>query len=211
MKTIKTIVIVFLLTLMLCGGSLYVPDYTKMIDNQAVDGLTGVANSLAYSVEVIRTHNHSNERWLGISADQSGNDWALDTLTPFVAISGSNTYGGDADDEALILGTDDTPIEPNNVKFDLHRILIVAVEHGTPYKLRIVFGSGTMDQAVTAKTYTEVVVQFDVTNPQLSAGVPVEVQMPRCVSGTNKIWIQAWNATNDSEIDFLVGVHEYEG
>ena len=35
-------------------------------------------------------------QWLGISANQAGNDWALDTLNPYVAISGAGDYGADA-------------------------------------------------------------------------------------------------------------------
>ncbi len=102
------------LVLLLIGGSRYNPNSTK-IDRQAVDGLLGTADSLAYKVDTLNRHNHSRERWFGISGNQSGNDWATDTLTPFVAISGADTYGTDhaggagAVDEAYVIGTDDMP------------------------------------------------------------------------------------------------------
>lgn len=181
------------------------------LDSFATDGLAGTSNSLAYRIHEIEKHFHSPERWVGIQAPQTGTDWADDTLTPFVAISGSNTYGADADDEALVLGTDDTPIISGMVKYDLHRLLIVDVDHDTPYKIRIVYGSGTMADAVSAGQYSEVIVKFDAANPTTSAGSPIEVMMPRRTCGTDKLWIQAWNATDNSQIDFLVGLHEYEG
>ncbi len=213
----KIFVVVLLLgTLFLADSDRY--DYhSQKIDNLVTLGLKGVSDSLAYRVHKIETHFHSNERWLGKKADQSGSTWAEDTLTPFIAISGNNEYGTDhtgaenAIDEASVLNTGDTPIAIGQVMFDLHRLLIIDVAHDTPYKLRIVYGTGTRANAVLAGQYTEVVVQFDAVNPQLSAGVPVEIRMPRLISGANKIWIEAWNVTDDSEVEFLVGLHEYEG
>jgi len=130
-------------------------------------------------------------------------------LTPFTAISGNNTYGVDADDEALVLGTSDTPLIAGMTRFDLHRIFIVDVSSDTPWKLRIIHGSGTMADAIAAGDYTEAVVMSDITNPQQSSGVPVELIMPRGVCGSDKVWIQAWNGTNNATIDFLIGLHEY--
>ena len=47
---------------------------TAKIDSLATNGLNGVNNSLAYRVHEIENHFHSVERWVGISADQSGDD-----------------------------------------------------------------------------------------------------------------------------------------
>jgi hypothetical protein len=185
--------------------------YSARIDHAATRGLTGVSNSLAYRVEEIEKHLHSRERWLGIHGAPSGTDWADDTLNPFVAITGAGVYGADANDEALVLGTDDTPSISGMVKFDIHRLLIIAVDNDTVWKLRIVYGTGTMADAVTAGQYSEVMVMFDSANPQLSAGMPLEVIMPRGTCGSTKIWIQARNATNNDTISFFVGIHEYAG
>lgn len=65
-----------------------------------------------------------------------------------------------------------------------------------------------MADAITANQVSTIMVKFDSTNPQLSAGVPVDVRMPGFAVG-NKVWIQVWNATNNATIDFYVGVHEY--
>lgn len=181
------------------------------IDKLTTNGLLGVSDSAAYRIHEIETHIHSPERWLGISGDQSGDNWAIDTLTPFVAISGSNAYGTDTDDEAKVLGIDDTPVIAGNVKYDLHRLLILDVDHDTVYKLRIVYGTGTMVAAITAGQYSEITILFDASNPTVSAGVPIELQMSRLISGTDKVWIQVWNATDNSQVDFLVGLHEYPG
>jgi len=183
----------------------------EKIDRLAAQGLAGVADSLAFRIEEIEKHFHNHERWLGLHASPTGTNWADDVLTPFVAISGSGVYGADGSDEALVLGIDDTPAISGMVKFDIHRLLVIDVDHSTPYKLRIVYGTGTMADAITAKQYSEVMVLFDAVNPQISAGKPVEVMMPRLICGTDKVWIQARNATDNSQIDFLVGLHEYEG
>jgi hypothetical protein len=190
-------------------GSTSFGDVTK-IDATATNGLAGTANSLAYRVHEIEKHLHNRERWLGKRAVPNATEWGTPgTITAFRAISGNNTYGADASDEASILGTADAPIIAGNTKLDIHRIIIVGVSSDTHYKLRIVYGSGTMADAITAAQYTEVIVKFDSVNPQQSAGVPIEVIMPRITSGTDKVWVQAWNATDNATIDFLVGLHEY--
>jgi hypothetical protein len=181
------------------------------IDALATDGLEGTENSLSYRVHEIENHLHSRGRWLGLHGSPTATNWADDVLTPFVAISGNGVYGADTDDEADVLGTDDTPAISGMVKYDLHRILVVDVSVNTVYKLRIVYGTGTMADAITAGQYSELMVQFDSTNPQLSAGIPVDIHMPRLNAGTDKVWIQARNATDNATITFLVGLHEYVG
>jgi len=154
-------------------------------------------------------HFHTLERWYGISADQSGNDWAADTLNPFQAISGNGDYGSDANDEAKVLGTDDTPFITGEITYDLHRILIVDVSEDTEYKLRVVYDDTDMATGIAAGRYTEVMVNFDSTNPQQSAGVPVDLLMPKLTAGLYKVWIQCKNATDNATIDFYVGGHGY--
>ncbi len=190
-------------------GSTYYAGLNK-IDEAATDGLLGTVDSLAYRMDELGKHHHSPARWRGLHGAPSGTDWADDVLTPFVAISGANAYGADANDEAEVLGTADTPIIAGSAYYDLSRILILDVSVDTVYKLRIVWGTGTMADAITALQYSEFVALFDATSPQLSAGIPVVVQTPRILTDT-KLWIQAWNVTNNATIDFLVEVHEYEG
>ena len=160
-------------------------------------------------IEMVEEHFHARERWFGASADQSGTDWALEaSLTAFQAISGNGTYGADANDEAKVLGTSDTPVFAGMQYFDFYEILVADVSAGTPYVLRAVWGTGTMAAAITAGQYSMSMVQFDSVNPQLSAGLPVVFVTPRIACGT-KVWLQAACGTNDATIDFFVGLHEY--
>jgi hypothetical protein len=181
-----------------------------LIDNATTVGLRGASNSLAYRVHEIERHLHGRERWRGKAASQTATDWAADLLTPFRAISGANTYGADANDEALVLGTDDTPIISGMVRYDLHRIMMVGASSSTAYKLRIVYGSGTMADAITAGQFSELVIMSDPSAQQVPHDV-FDVMMPRGTCGVTKVWVQAWNATDNATIDFLVGLHEYEG
>lgn len=176
------------------------------LDDVAIDGLDATPESVGYRLDEIETHFHSRERWVGKSADQSGDDWAADNLTAFQCISGNGDYGGDANDEAKVLGADDTPIISGMVYFDLHRVLVSDASSITPYKIRIVYGTGTMAAAITAGQYTEVMMT-PVASVRRS---PIDVPLPRQLAGT-KVWMQCKNATNNATLDFFVGVHEYEG
>ncbi len=153
-------------------------------------------------------HHHSKEYWFGKSLDQSGDDWAAERLTAYQAISGNDAYGSDPNDEAKVLGLLDTPIITGGQDFDFHRLLIVDVSVNTEWRIRIVWGTGTMADAISVNQMTVVMVKFDSVNPQLSVGVPVDAGMLPIPAG-NKVWVQAWNVTNNATIDFYVGVHEY--
>jgi len=184
---------------------------TNKIDGATTSGLAGTANSLAYRVHEIEKHFHNYERWFGISADQSGTDWALSVstagaVTSFTAISGTNDFGADANDEAKVWGTSDAM--GTDTKLDFHEIFITASSVTTLWTLRIVYGSGTMADAVTAGQYTELPVIADAAQGG-SIAVIIPVMMPRITIGTHKIWIQAKNATNNATISFLVGAHSY--
>ena len=177
---------------------------TKFLVTNAISG--HVEGSIANTVIGIEREHHTRETWLGISADQSGNDWALDTLTPFQAISGANVYGADANDEAKVLGSDDTPIRTGKDYFSIHRVLVTASSAATAYKLRFVYGTGTMADAITAKQYSEVMF---IRESGVGRGDIINIKMPRLAVDT-KIWCQAWNAADNATIDFLVGVHEHD-
>lgn len=182
---------------------------TDKIDDAATDGLSGTQNSLAYRIDEIETHLHHRERWFGKSADQSGDNWAADTLTPYQAISGNNDYGSDANDEAKVLGSDDTPVITGSQFYDVHRILIVDASSDDVYKLRFAFGTSTLAAAVAAGDTTEIMIKFDSIS-NVEADFPFDVAMPRVPAGY-KLWCQVWNATDNATVDFFIGLHEYEG
>lgn len=167
-----------------------------------VTSVAGITSEVTYAED----HVHNKERWFGISADQSGNDWALqETLNPYRATSGDNAWGTSGTDPAKIFGTEDTPIFVGGVRGDFHRILITANSSSTPYKLRIVWGTGTNVEAVAAGQYSEFMFTKDVADKNRKI---LDIMTVKITSGS-KMWIECWNATNDATIDFFVGVHEY--
>ena len=185
------------------------------IDNLAVNGLLGVSNSLAYRVHEIERHLHSGGECYGKSADQSGTDWAKSVSdsgmpTLFRAISGNGVFGADANDEAKIIGTSDVSDYASKVKFDLHRLFISATSSTTVFVVRIVWGTGTMADAITAKQYASTIIRRNSGGGENHI-MPVIAQMPRLTWGTDKVWIQVKNATDNATFDFYVGLHSYEG
>ena len=148
---------------------------------------------------------HSREFWRGKLAPQTATKWMDSTLAPFRAISGAGVYGADVSDEAQVVGSADTPLTVGQLFFAVDKVLLLATSVATIYKLRIVYGTGTMAAAITAGQFSEVMATA------LSAAglaMPVWVAMPLVPVGW-KVWVQAWNATDDAWADFLVGIHEY--
>ena len=156
----------------------------------------------AYEIE---HHLHSRERWKGKTGTQTATDWSTpESLIPFRAISGTGAFGTDANDEAQVSGTADTPIITGMTKFDVHEIMLTAASNATDFILRIVYGTGTMADAETAGQYSDIMFQ------EGRKGAPIIIQMPRLTAGTDKVWMRAKNATNNATADFFIGVHEYE-
>ena len=155
-------------------------DPSGKIDNKAVSGLAGTYNSLAYRVHEIERHFHSKELWYGKLGTQTATAWfEAESPTPFRAISGDGAFGSDTSDEALVVGSADTSAT-NGAYFDFHRYLILAASATSAYVLRLVYGTGTMAQAVTAAQYSDTM--FSV--PANARQTPVIVQMPRVAVGT---------------------------
>ncbi len=178
------------------------------LDNRACAGLAGAENSLCYRVEELENHFHNRERWFGKLAVQTATDWADDNLSPYRAISGNGVYGADPNDEAQVLGTADTPVIAGKTKYDMHRIAITASSSTSVWKLRVVYGTGTMADAVAAGQYSTVMVRYDPAIGE-NSNANIEIMIPRLTSGTYKVWVQGKNATDNATIDFFVGLHEY--
>lgn len=160
--------------------------------------------------EVTHQHIHSAESWFGKSADQSGNNWGtVATLTPYRAISGDGDFGSDTDDEAKVLGSADTPVISGKQSFDLHRLLVDTVSEATTYVLWIIWGTGTMAEAIAAGQFSYVYIICDETKGKTAGGAPFPIQTLRLAAGT-KFWIQCKNATDDATVDFFIGLHEYD-
>lgn len=173
-------------------------------DVASVDIATRLTNILAEITEV-EQHFHTRSRWFGKNGAQAANIWAADTLAPYRCISGNNTYGADANDEALVWGTANAMIS-GQTRFDLDRIYVTASSVTTIYKVRFIYGTGTMADAIAAGQYTETITVVASASARLSKE---DLRMPRLTVGTDKVWAQCWNATDNATIDFVVGIHGY--
>ena len=182
---------------------------TSKIDDAATDGLAGTANSLAYRVHELERHFHNRERWWGATgAPDETNAIAATVTVPFAATSGNNTWGT----AIPICGTDDEPVpSPDNAKFDCHRIFVTDLDDDTtPWRLRIIWGSGTSGDAITAGQWTEMMVMTNAVPGNRAGASPVDVIMRRVDVGV-KLWAQAWNDTNGEVLSFYWGAHGYSG
>jgi hypothetical protein len=191
------------------GALTSISDETDKIDSAATDGLAGVDNSLAYRVHEAERHVHNRERWWGaVAVPDETNAIEANVNRPFAATSGNNTWGA----AIPICGTDDEPVPaPDNVKHDCHRILVTDLDDDTsPWRVRIIWGTGTSADAIAAGQWTEMVVTTNAVPGNRAGGAPVDVIMRRVDVGT-KLWVQAWNDTNGEILSFFWGTHGYSG
>jgi len=161
-----------------------------------------------------RNANH-DIRWYGKKAIQGDHDWADNaTLTPYVATSGNNTWGGATEsDIAKVFGTDDllwndpkTGEVPAGGIFT--KVLFHANSSVTVYRFRIIYGTGaqTWAQAIANEQFTEMM--FFRTNTDTTRIVR-DVRTRRLPIDC-QIWAQCWNASNDATLSFFCGVSYYE-
>lgn len=188
-------------------GDITLTDVNK-IDAEAVDGLLGIVDSLAYKVHEIEKHFHNFEDFFGIAAAPSGTNKADDildgTLAPFQIDAGNDAWGA----WVQILGADDTPNRASMVKFDLHQLQIVGSE-STDVNTFIQIGVGASGAAaLSAGNYTTV---SYLTPTNLSAENPIDIMMERVAAG-ELVWARCLAVgANTMTLDFYFGLHEYEG
>lgn len=167
-------------------------------------------SDLEEEVEVIEDHFHNTEKWFGIHPSPTTTVWgSVNSLAPYTVTSGNNAYGTGATDAAQVIGSADTPVDTGNRYYDLHRLFVASSSVSTVWKLRIIYGTGTMAAALSAGKFSTAIVRIDSTNPAQSDGSPFDIVMPRVAVGT-QVWIQGWNATDDATITLYAGVHEYD-
>lgn len=191
------------------GALTGISDETDKIDNAASDGLAGTAGSLSYGIRELERHFHNRERWWGATgAPTETNACEANVNRPFVAISGANTWGT----AIPICGTSDTPVpSPDNDKYDAHRIIVTDLDDDTtPWRIRLIYGTGTSGDAITAGQWTEAMVMTNAVPGNRAGASPVDIIMRRVDVGT-KLWCSVWNDTNLEELSFFFGVHGYSG
>lgn len=177
------------------------------IDHAATLGLSGVHDSLSYRITELERHIHSYERWFELAGTP-----AAETHRADAAGTGAGIFQIDAGNDAYgawlqVLGSSDTPVAAGSAYFDVHRILVTATERSAIYVMQLAFGA-TGDGAVTAGTYVEI--PFAPASNLVDAG-PVEVNCRRLAAGT-KAWARCICPGQDTAtLNFMIGLHEYEG
>ncbi len=181
---------------------------TEKIDNVAADGLLGVPDSVSYGVEGIDRHLHNYERWMAAAGTPAGETHVADSISdnqiPFQADGGNDIWGP----WVQILGSDDTPVRTAQEKYDLHRLLVVDHQHNTNcYLIQIGFGASGA-AALSAGTYTEITLVTGGGNTEVG---PIDM-ISRRQDKETKAWARVWAVGQIAgTLDFLVGLHEYEG
>lgn len=186
-----------------------VEENLKKLDELAVDGLLGTADSLAYKVNEVEKHFHNHEDWFGAAGTPSGETHVADditdgTLAAFQIDAGNDDWGA----WVQILGSSDTPNRTSMAYFDIDRIQIVDSE-AAAQECFIQFGFGaTGAAALAAGTYTTLPY---LTATNQSAEGSTDMKQARCVAG-EKAWARTMAiGANTHTLDFYFGIHEYVG
>ena len=170
----------------------------------ALSALTTISNEILEEAIEIEQHIHNDELWCGaVAVPDENNACESNVSRPYVAVSGNDVWGV----AIPVIGRLDNPVKPWQTRFDLHRIAIAAVDNATPWKIRFLYGNGTVAQAITAEYWSETMSIATGIGSNIGAG-PSDVRFRRLPVGWN-VWAQAWNATNLDTISFFAGVHGY--
>lgn len=190
------------------GALTSISDETDKIDGAAADGLTGTDDSLAYRIEGIQKHFHGREFWWGALAIPGETNAIEKNVTrPFAVTSGNDAWGA----AISVIGTDDVPANAGDAYWDAHRILVTDLDDETDtWLVRLIWGTGTSGDAITAGQYTELMVQSNAVPGNRAGASPVDVRMPK-IAASSRLWAQVWNDTNGEVLSFFIGVHGYEG
>lgn len=164
------------------------------------------ATSMAAEIDEIEQHLHSVERWRGaVAVPDETNACESNVARPFAATSGNDTWGA----AIPICGTADNPVLTGQTRFGMHRVLMTDLDNDTtPWKLRLIWGTGTSAAAISADQWSEIMVMTNAVPGNRAGAVPVEIRMP-IIPVAYKIWAQAWNDTLNEVLSFFWGVHGY--
>jgi len=179
------------------------------IDKQAVNGLLGVEDSLAYKVNELERHFHNREKWMGAATTPSGETHVADRMvggiSPFTLTAGNDTFGS----WVQLLGSADTPVSSGMIKLDAHRVLVTSTNSTNVYILQIIAGeSADFAALLTNELFSES--PYVAASNNNDAGI-TDVMVSRTPVGT-KVWARAaCIGASGTTISFYFGIHEYEG
>lgn len=181
---------------------------TAMVPVIALLPDAGALTSIAQQafLEELDQHFHNVSRaWGAVAAPDETNAIEANVDRPFVAISGADTWGA----AVPILGTADNPALAGQDEFDCRQILVIDLDDDTtPWRIRIIWGTGNSGDAITAEQWTEEMVQANAVPGNRAGASPVLIKMPHLDIGI-KMWAQAWNDTDGEELSFFYQAHGY--
>jgi len=148
-------------------------------------------------------------RWYGKLNPQTATNWCDGaTLNPFVAVSGNNTWGAGEQ----MFGTADvlTELGTGFVAGGLNVFLPVGNTSNTVSRLRFIWGTGLMADAITAGHYFELMYLKVATNAVFTPRNLWGPVIPFFIATLpTKVWAQHWNFTNATTISFFIGANGF--
>lgn len=163
---------------------------------------TAVYDSVAYRVAEIEKHLHNSEYWFGKNAGTGFMD--RDSLTSWQVIAGAiNTWGAPVQiaDGSLPNGAPAWAVRGDSRRFMVSNVGVA----DKMFIVQIWYGTGVFG---TATFLTEF--PFIAASNQISQG-PIDVICPRIVVAGNNAWVRCKSEQAANTLDFLIGVHFYEG
>jgi len=155
--------------------------------------------------EIVEHHFHTYERWWGIAVAPTTKNCVLKGVTnPFVLTSGLDTWGP----AVQVVGYQDKMGRRGSVKFDLHRIVVIAQSQESTYLMRFLYSEESLEEAAQAERWSEVPLTPTIDHPLAGSASPIDTFQPQVVVGT-MVWAQCWNVTNLATISFFEGAHGY--
>ena len=163
----------------------------------------------------IENHIHSHERWFESAGTPTDTHKAVrlgdpDGVGAFTITGGKSSVTPTWGSWVEILGSGDTPAEPGNKLYDLHRLFISdASTDGVSHYIQIACGPSG-DEALEALEYTEFLFRPKIAVGITSTEAPVELRNDR-----HGVGVRAWArvlvvGTNGGTLDFCFGLHEYD-
>ncbi len=158
------------------------------------DNWNGVAiqDTLSAILAHLDQHDHGRHWLMSKKALQTGSSKADSLALSFydfdLTADADSTFGT----PVQLLGSSDTPVVSGFTLFDVHEVVITAVNSDTLYKLRLAWGASS-EIGVAANDYTDLWIWGDTTNPQSVSNSGLEVQIPSLAAGT-LLWASIANA-----------------
>lgn len=184
-----------------------VAHYDHKIDNAPVDGLTGVANSLAYRVALTSRQFDNYEYWHEVAATPSGETHVADRVG-----DGAGAFRIDAGNDdwgawVQLIGSTDTPVKSGNTHYSFHELFVQEAEKSATYFVQIGFGES--GAAAAAADEVAEIVFVGTLGAGNAAALPI--MSKRQAVGT-KAWARCKTpGENTAYLDIFYGLHEYEG